>query len=87
MGDWSSLEKILTGGAVALGLSVAALWRIWGRYTLVADRENKFKDENIERLIKALTDTAQAINSLTVTVASFNALLVSIASTKPKDGG
>lgn len=63
MGDWGSLEKILTGGAVALALSVFAAWKLWSRYTLVADRELKFKEEKIETLTTALNNNTNALNN------------------------
>lgn len=64
MGDWSSLEKILTGGAVALALSVFVNWKLWGRYTLVADRYDKFKDEMVVKVVVAIEGNSAALRAL-----------------------
>lgn len=71
MGDWSALEKILTGAGVALVLSVFVNWKLWSRYTLVADRELKFKDEKIEALTTALNASTAAMNANTTALQQF----------------
>lgn len=64
MGDWGSLEKILTGAGVALSLSVFANWKLWSRYTLVADRYDKFKDEMVTKVVTAIEGNTSALRAL-----------------------
>lgn len=64
MGDWSSLEKVLTGASVALSLSVYINWKLWSRYTLVADRYDKFKEEMVMKVVTAIEGNTATLRAL-----------------------